>query len=112
VFSQASADTAQLRTAVGPATPEGDARRERSGAEPRAREQWNGPPIIGQSAPMQAVRRLIEMAAPTPAPVLITGETGTGKELVAQTLHALSSRARGPFVAINSSPDLRDAGRR
>jgi transcriptional regulator with PAS, ATPase and Fis domain len=41
------------------------------------------------------------MAAPTPAPVLITGESGTGKELVARTLHELSARGRGPFVAVN-----------
>jgi len=50
---------------------------------------------------MQAVHRLIELAAPTPAAVLITGESGTGKELVARTLHELSPRGRGPFVAVN-----------
>ena len=50
---------------------------------------------------MQEVHRLIEQAAATPAPVLIHGETGTGKELVARTLHELSARASGPFVAVN-----------
>ena len=50
---------------------------------------------------MQEVHRLIEQAAATPAPVLIHGETGTGKELVARTLHELSARAAGPFVAVN-----------
>ena len=50
---------------------------------------------------MQEVYRLIEQAAATPAPVLIHGETGTGKELVARTLHELSARASGPFVAVN-----------
>jgi transcriptional regulator with PAS, ATPase and Fis domain len=50
---------------------------------------------------MQEVHRLIELAAATPAPVLIHGETGTGKELVARTLHELSARADGPFVAVN-----------
>ncbi len=50
---------------------------------------------------MQEVDRLIEMAAATPAPVLIHGETGTGKELVARTLHEMSERASGPFVAVN-----------
>ena len=50
---------------------------------------------------MQEVHRLIEQAAATPAPVLIHGETGTGKELVARTLHELSARSSGPFVAVN-----------
>jgi transcriptional regulator with PAS, ATPase and Fis domain len=52
---------------------------------------------------MQEVYRLIEMAAPSPAPVLILGETGTGKELVARTIHQMSQRAKGPFVAVNCS---------
>ncbi len=52
--------------------------------------------LVGTSAAMQEVYRLIEMAAPTPAPVLITGESGTGKELVARTLHELSARGQGP----------------
>ena len=52
---------------------------------------------------MQEVYRLIEMAAASPAPVLILGDTGTGKELVARTIHELSQRAKGPFVAVNCS---------
>jgi len=57
--------------------------------------------LVGTGPAMQALYRLIEMAAPTPAPVLITGESGTGKELVARTIHELSPRARAPFVAVN-----------
>jgi transcriptional regulator with PAS, ATPase and Fis domain len=57
--------------------------------------------LVGTSAGMQAVYRLIEVAAPTTAPVLISGESGTGKELVARTLHDLSPRCKGPFVAVN-----------
>src|SRR5437667_11206361 len=50
---------------------------------------------------MQEVYRLVELAAATPAPVLITGESGTGKELAARTLHELSPRHRDPFVPVN-----------
>jgi DNA-binding NtrC family response regulator len=67
----------------------------------RVKEVWGLGRLIGRSAPMQEVHRLIEQAAATPAPVLIHGETGTGKELVARTLHELSTRAGGPFVAVN-----------
>jgi DNA-binding NtrC family response regulator len=67
----------------------------------RVKEVWGLGRLIGRSAPMQEVHRLIEQAAATPAPVLIHGETGTGKELVARTLHELSARANGPFVAVN-----------
>src|SRR5437899_7818206 len=52
---------------------------------------------------MQEVMRIVEMAAPSSASVLITGETGSGKEIVARTIHRLSPRAGGPFVAINCS---------
>lgn len=57
--------------------------------------------IIGRSPAMMRVRQLIAQYAPTIAPVLITGETGTGKELVARAIHSLRSLAPGPFVAIN-----------
>jgi DNA-binding NtrC family response regulator len=57
--------------------------------------------ILGASDVMRAVYDLIGRVAPTSSTVLITGETGTGKELVAQTLHDLSPRAEGPFVPIN-----------
>src|SRR5262249_13300294 len=57
--------------------------------------------IIGVSAQMQEVFRVIERVANSSATVLITGESGTGKELIARALHTQSGRSTGPFVAIN-----------
>jgi two-component system response regulator HydG len=57
--------------------------------------------LIGQSAGMQEVFRLIEDVATSDTPVLIAGETGTGKELVAKAIHALSPRRSAPFVPVN-----------
>ena len=57
--------------------------------------------IIGSSAGIERVRQLIEKVAPCDARVLITGENGTGKELVARWLHAKSPRAAAPFVEVN-----------
>jgi DNA-binding NtrC family response regulator len=59
--------------------------------------------LVGASKPMQDVMRIVEMSAPSSASVLITGETGSGKEIVARTIHKLSPRATGPFIAINCS---------
>ena len=57
--------------------------------------------MVGASPPMQRVYDLVLRVAPTDATVLVTGETGTGKELVAATVHALSSRVAKPFVPVN-----------
>ncbi len=59
--------------------------------------------LVGAAKPMQEVMRLVEQVAPSSASVLITGETGSGKEILARTLHQLSPRADRPFVAINCS---------
>jgi DNA-binding NtrC family response regulator len=59
------------------------------------------PSLIARSAAMQHVLKLVETVAPSDANVLITGENGTGKEVVARTLHAHSSRASKPMVTVN-----------
>lgn len=57
--------------------------------------------LVGESAPMQRVKKLISKIAPTDSSVLILGETGTGKELAARSIHEQSRRAEMPFVAVN-----------
>ena len=58
--------------------------------------------IVGQSAPMREAKRLIELAAPSTTTILVQGETGTGKELVARAIHNLSKR-KGKLVSVNCS---------
>ena len=58
--------------------------------------------LVGQSGPMREIKRLIELAAPSTTTLLVQGETGTGKELVAQAIHALSDR-KGQLVSVNCS---------
>ncbi len=58
-------------------------------------------PIIGQSQAMRRVMALVEQAAPSSASVIIQGDSGTGKEIVARTIHDSSPRRGGPYVAIN-----------
>jgi DNA-binding NtrC family response regulator len=59
--------------------------------------------LVGTSPAMRQIFSIIRQVAPSSASVLICGETGTGKELVARAIHKFSSRSRGPFVAINAA---------
>jgi len=59
--------------------------------------------LLGQSLPMRRVFALLERIAPTDTTVLVEGETGTGKELVAEAMHDESPRARGPFIVFDCS---------
>ena len=66
---------------------------------PSEKEQLG--PMIGRSTQMREIFGLIERIAPTDATVLIEGETGTGKDLIARTLHQLSRRHQGPFIVVD-----------
>jgi transcriptional regulator with GAF, ATPase, and Fis domain len=59
------------------------------------------PGVVGDSPAMRDVYRLTRLVAPTRASVLLVGETGTGKELIARSMHRLSQRADGPYVRVN-----------
>src|SRR5688500_8694415 len=59
------------------------------------------PEIVGSSPAMREVYRLTRIAAPTSASVLLIGETGTGKEVIAKALHKRSQRATGPYIRVN-----------
>jgi transcriptional regulator with PAS, ATPase and Fis domain len=72
----------------------------RGGAAPR-RQADGAAPLIGSSEAIRRVRERIERVAATDFTVLIEGESGSGKELVARQIHELSRRRRGPFVAVN-----------
>ncbi len=68
---------------------------------PAVYQAAGAPEIVGVHPRLRAVLRLVERVAPTQSTVLLTGASGTGKELFARTVHALSPRAAGPFVAVN-----------
>ena len=64
-------------------------------------EAYTPAEMVGKSAALRSVLHLVGQVAPTNAPVVITGETGTGKELVARAIHSQSPRRDYPFVAVN-----------
>src|SRR6267378_3094082 len=59
------------------------------------------PRIVGNSAALQRVLGMVKVVSPTNATVLLNGETGTGKELIAEAIHKCSDRSNGPFVKVN-----------
>lgn len=65
------------------------------------KKTWSKSDIIGKSQAMQTVFEMIERVAPAQSNVLITGESGSGKEIVAKAIHNLSNRSKKPFIAIN-----------
>lgn len=94
--------TEELLLVLRRALEESELRREVARLRARSGEGFRGR-IIGKTPPMRRVFDLIERVAPTRASVLVTGETGTGKELVARAIHDVSNRSRRPFVPVNCS---------
>jgi len=94
-------DTSRLRTILQNATALLGARVELEATRRKLRDAGSLGSLVGPSKKMQEIFRLTEMVAPSTASVLITGASGTGKELVARTIHELSPRRSRAFVAIN-----------
>lgn len=69
----------------------------------RDAQKMVGDTLIGADSGLRAVRQLIEQVAPTTSPVLLFGETGTGKEVVANEIHKFSNRSSGPLIRVNCS---------
>ena len=77
-------------------------RRRRKSRSTAASSRGSGlPRIVGNSAALRRVLDMVRIVAPTDATVLINGETGTGKELIAEAIHQCSDRSNGPFVKVN-----------
>src|SRR5690242_18733389 len=94
-------DTNRLKTILSNASALLGTRAELEATRRRLRDTGSLGRMSGSSRKMQEIFRLVEMVAPSTASVLITGASGTGKELVARTIHDLSPRKDRPFVAIN-----------
>ncbi len=94
-------DTHRLHTMLQNASALLGTRAELESARRKLRDSGSLGQLRGASRKMQEIFRLIELVAPSTASVLITGASGTGKELVARTIHQLSPRRDRPFVAIN-----------
>ncbi|MGD0694222.1 MAG: sigma-54 dependent transcriptional regulator [Terriglobia bacterium] len=103
-FIQKPWDNARLITIIRTQLELSDAlrREQRLEAENRLLRAEGRPTFIAESAAMRPVLELITRIGPSEANVLITGEHGTGKEVVAQTLHACSSRASRPMITVNT----------
>ena len=96
-------DFAKLRLVVERADEYAEARRENLALRLQLRDRGAFGELVGASEPMRQIYALIEQVAPSSASVLLTGDSGTGKELCARTIHNLSPRKNNAFVAINCS---------
>jgi DNA-binding NtrC family response regulator len=92
---------AELEVLLGRIAERRDLANKAQALEARLKAAEGAPTLVGSGAAMEAIRELIGTVAPTDATVMILGETGTGKELIARNLHDRSLRAPGPFIPVN-----------
>jgi len=102
-FLEKPVDPAHLLEMVGKAAEKERLRREVESLKRAIRERYGFENLIGNSPGMRKVFERIKLAAPTNSTILVTGETGTGKELVARAIHANSNRRSKPCIAVNCS---------
>ena len=96
-------DPNKLRVVLERAVELADAKRENELLRRQLQDRGTFGELVGNSAPMREIYALVEQVAPSSASVLITGDSGTGKELIARTIHQLSPRREKPFIGINCS---------
>jgi DNA-binding NtrC family response regulator len=92
---------AELEVILGRIAERRDLSNRAAALETRLKAAEGAPTLVGEGAAMLGIRKLIDTVAPTDATVMILGETGTGKELIARNLHDRSLRAGGPFIPVN-----------
>jgi DNA-binding NtrC family response regulator len=93
----------KLRVVLERAVELADAKRENELLRRQLQDRGTFGELVGNSPPMREIYALVEQVAPSSASVLITGDSGTGKELIARTIHQLSPRRDKPFIGINCS---------
>jgi two-component system, NtrC family, response regulator HydG len=94
-------DTEALRDTLDAARRENDVYRDQRRAAPQTARRAANAAIIGRSSALRALLDTVDLVAPSEANCLIVGENGTGKELIADALHAASARVAGPFIKVN-----------
>jgi len=95
-------DNEKLLIEIGNIIAKGRLEQENTFLKRALKQRYSFPNIIGKSDRMQRVLDLVGQVAPSRATIMLTGETGTGKEIIAKAIHSNSARADRPFIAVNS----------